>query len=199
MNCLRLLAIWLILICPTSIFAASDIELISIGSLNGTDFAPPRSTIQIAMTYRNNGPDIAEFAGVSSQYFISRGFRTIALFTNANTPPCIRDFNVIKPGLGQPLIGVSGFSPRIPLAPGGIVTCICDLDVYAEAPALIEHLFRAVAVGNIDPNPSNNTKIFILRTANNAVPVPLSGYSFGVMAMLLLSVGSIAVRRASSL
>ena len=72
MKILRRLAICLLAIFPSSIWAVADIELVSIRNLENSDFAPPRPTIQIAMTYSNNGPDPAAFAFVGSQYFISR-------------------------------------------------------------------------------------------------------------------------------
>lgn len=148
------------------------------------------------MTIRNNGPDVIPSSLTSASYPITRGFRSIGLFANSMTVPCIESTFIFDFPPGQPDIASTSFRSPVPLNAGDSITCIADLDVYPEAPALIQQdFFASLSPSVTDPDRSNNKKTLTFRTANDAHPVPFSSNAFWLLSLLMISVGALAARQ----
>jgi hypothetical protein len=149
--------------------AQADIE----GSVEITtgNFIAPSTVGRTVITITNNGPETAVLPAAGTNYVPNVGFRTIELLRTAETAPCVIHYTDFIAPPGQLSRIVASVKLLTNLAPGESVSCVVEILVYPEAPAIIQTRF-SFASGTPDTNQSNNVVFLAIRTRADLVQAP---------------------------
>lgn len=190
---MRLLLLSMALFSCSIAWGEADIEL-SV-SLIGGNFVPPGMGTSVEITWVNHGPDPASNVAAGTVFFVGAGQSTLAIGTNAQTPPCRVSRLSFSPSPGNPTTFVATvFSNPTTLQPGEVAVCIIHLVTYPDSPALITQSFSA-SPRDGDPDVSNNLATLQVYTGNGSTAVPTGGIvTWLVLTVGLLILGFIRIR-----
>jgi hypothetical protein len=182
--------VWMVLAAIASGYSFAAADLAGSVEITPGTFVPPGTTVRVALTIRNNGPDVVDGAGMGTTYRPNVGHRTIEIFPSAETPPCkvrYTDFTLPPPQLS--LIGVDVLPANTLLQPGESVTCVVSMSTYPEAPATFTQRFVFLLLDG-DPVPGNNIVDVLIRTRlQETVVLPTRSW----LGLLLLLAAAIAL------
>jgi|GEM_PF-4827865 len=171
----------------------ADIELNV--SLIGGNFVPPGVGASVEIRWVNHGPDPATNVAANTAFFVGAGQSTLAIGTNAQTPPCRVSRLSFSPTPGSPTLFSANVFPGVTtLQPGEVAVCIIRLVTYPDSPALITQSFSGYPRDG-DPDLANNSATLRVFTGNGSTAVPTGGTgTWLVLTIGLLILGFIRIR-----
>lgn len=190
---MRLFLLSMALFSCSSAWGEADIEL-SV-SLIGGNFVPPGVGASVEVRWVNHGPGPAINVAAGTLFLVGAEQSTLAIGTNAQTPPCRVSTLSFSPSPGNPTTFVSTiFSDPTTLQPGEVAVCIVGLITYPDSPALITQTFAGFPQDG-DPALANNSATLRVFTGNGSTAVPTGGTgTWLVLTVGLLILGFIRIR-----